>query len=227
MGGSERTEERVATATLSRIVIVGVVAYIAIDVVLRVLRPGYSIVYNAESDYGRGPWFWVMDFNFLLRGAVSIALVIALHRVAQLTPLLRRGLQLVTIWAVASGLLAFFADDVEGTPATRSGSVHLGLALIAFVAVCIGTVVCSVAVRADPGFTPALSNAMAVVSGLGVVAVLLLGSVAHHHHAPGGLFERIFLALELLWVLIAAVATLRLSHLPAASKPAVNSGIQQ
>jgi hypothetical protein len=27
-----------------------------------------------------------------------------------------------------------------------------------------------------------------------------------HHHAPGGLFERIFLGLELLWIVVAAIA---------------------
>jgi hypothetical protein len=42
-------------------------------VLLGFLRPRYSLLYNAESDYGRGPWYWVMDLNFLLRCALSLA----------------------------------------------------------------------------------------------------------------------------------------------------------
>ncbi|HEV2259422.1 MAG TPA: DUF998 domain-containing protein, partial [Streptosporangiaceae bacterium] len=53
----------------------------AIDVLLAFLRPGYSLIYNAESDYGRGSWYWVMDLNFLLRCALSLVLATALSRV--------------------------------------------------------------------------------------------------------------------------------------------------
>ena len=53
--------------SLAWLAIGGGIAYVAIDVVLRFLRPAYSLLYNAESDYGRGPWYWLMDFNFLLR----------------------------------------------------------------------------------------------------------------------------------------------------------------
>ena len=47
------------------ITVLGIVIYIAIDIVLAFLRPEYSILHNAESDYGRGQYFWVMDINFL------------------------------------------------------------------------------------------------------------------------------------------------------------------
>jgi hypothetical protein len=54
---------------------------VAIDVLLAFLPPGYSLIYNADSDYGRGPWFWVMDLNFLLRCALSLAIAGALSPV--------------------------------------------------------------------------------------------------------------------------------------------------
>ena len=54
-------------------------------------------------------------------------------------------------------------------------------------------------------------DVLLVVSLAGVVAFLLLGSATGHKHAPGGLYERIFLGLELLWIAVAAVhiATMR------------------
>jgi hypothetical protein len=45
---------------------------------------------------------------------------------------------------------------------------------------------------------------MLVVSLAGAVAYLLLGAAIGHQHAPGGLYERIFLALELGWIALAA-----------------------
>jgi hypothetical protein len=38
----------------------------------------------------------------------------------------------------------------------------------------------------------------------GAAAFLLLGTVHGRQHAPGGLYERIFLGLELLWIALAA-----------------------
>jgi hypothetical membrane protein len=69
---------------LARFALAGVGVYVAIDVLLAFLRPRYSLIYNAESDYGRGPWYWVMDLNFLLRCALSLAIAAALYRVARL-----------------------------------------------------------------------------------------------------------------------------------------------
>jgi hypothetical protein len=47
-------------------------------------------------------------------------------------------------------------------------------------------------------------TARAEAAVAGVVALLLLGLANKHHHAPGGLYERIFLGLELLWMAVAA-----------------------
>jgi len=181
----------------------GVVVYVAIDVLLRFLRPGYSLIYNAESDYGRGPWFWVMDLNFLLRCALSLAVAAALYRAARADGPFRPGLVFLAIWAVCSGLLAFFADDVEGTPLQASGIVHLALGFIAFVCVVIGTILISFGLRSNPACRAA-GTALVTVSLAGAAAFLLLGSAAGHKHAPGGLYERIFLGLELLWIALAA-----------------------
>jgi hypothetical membrane protein len=201
---------------LARLVLAGVAVYVAIDVLLAFLRPGYSLLYNAESDYGRGPWYWVMDLNFLLRCALSLAIAGALSQVARLDGRIRGGLALLVTWAICSGLLAFFADDVEGSPLHGSGIVHLALAFIAFTAIAIGAILISAGLRSDPAWRPAAPVLLAS-SVAGALAYLLLGTVHKHHHAPGGLYERVFLGLELLWIVIAAIAVAR--RTPATTQP--------
>ena len=193
---------------LARLTLAGVAVYVAIDVLLAFLRPGYSLIYNAESDYGRGSWFWVMDLNFLLRCALSLAIVSALARVARPGARLRGGLALLVTWAICSGLLAFFADDLEGQPQHGSGIVHLVLAFIAFTCIAIGAIVISARLMSDPAWRP-VAPVMLAVSIAAAIAYLLLGGALKHHHAPDGLYERIFLGLELLWIALAAVTIAR------------------
>jgi hypothetical protein len=48
--------------------------------------------------------------------------------------------------------------------------------------------------------------ALLAISIATVLAYLLLGAPHKHYHAPSGLYERIFLGLELLWIVVAAIA---------------------
>ena len=207
---------------LARVALLGIGLYVAVDIVLRFLRPQYSLVYNAESDYGRGPWFWVMDLNFLLRCALSIALVAALYKTLRMSRQVRVGLGLLVVWAVGSGILAFFADDVEGTPTHGSGTVHLAVAVVSFIAMAAGGLVISVKLRSAPAWRPAASGLL-VVSVLGVVAFLIESRLTGHH-APDGLFERIFLGLELLWMGLAATFIVRRRPSPEVSASSVSAG---
>jgi hypothetical membrane protein len=193
---------------LAQFTLAGIVVYVAIDILLAFLRPSYSLIYNAESDYGRGPWYWVMDINFLLRCALSLAIAGALYRVLRPAGGTRGGLYLLVTWAICSGLLAFFADDIEGTPQHGSGVVHLVLAFIAFTCITIGLIMISASMMSDPAWRP-VAPVLLGISIAGAIAYLLQGAALRHHHAPGGLYERIFLGLELLWIAIAAVAIAR------------------
>jgi hypothetical membrane protein len=203
VAGARQRQGRVTARALGRLALTGVLVYVAIDVLLAFLRPHYSLIYNAESDYGRGPWSWVMDLNFLLRCALSLAAAGALAKTIRPDARPRAGLTLLVVWAVCSGLLAFFPDDLEGQRLHGSGVVHLALAFIAFCCVTIATIVISAILRGDQAWQPA-GTVLLVVSLAGAAAFLLLGSATGHKHAPGGLYERIFLGLELLWIALAA-----------------------
>jgi hypothetical membrane protein len=204
---------------LAWLTLAGIAVYVAIDVLLAFLRPAYSLLYNAESDYGRGPWYWVMDLNFLLRCALSLAVVSALYRAVRPDSTTRGGLALLATWAISSGLLAFFADDPEGQPLTASGIVHLILAFIAFTCIVVGTILISASLLHDPAWRPA-ARVMLAISIAGALTYMLLAA-ATRHHAPGGLYERIFLGLELLWMAVAATTSARRTP---ATQPEMTTG---
>ncbi len=191
----------------------GIVIYVILDVALVFLRPSFSVLHNAESDYGSaGAWGWLMDVNFVLRCLLSLAVVGALALVTRQRASLRLGLASLAVWAVASGLLAFFPDDPVGTKTTGAGKVHLALAGIAFLAVVVGSFASTRALRADERFAPVRDLLLALPIAA-LVAVVLLGHAHLRPHSLGGLWEKVFLGLELAWL---GVVAARVRLLPAA-----------
>jgi hypothetical membrane protein len=204
--------------------VVGVVAYVLIDVALVFLRPHFSVLHNAESDYGsKGRYAWLMDLNFVLRCLLSLAVVRALTLVGG-PPRLRMALGLLAAWAVCSGLLAFFPDDPVGTRTHGLAEIHLALAALAFVAVVLGTCVATRVLRTQPPWRP-VAGLLALLAWGAVVPVLLLGHAHLRAHTLGGLYEKVFLAVELGWLLVVAVWIARGRAERVASEPlAVHAG---
>jgi len=182
----------------------GIAVYVAIDVALVFLRPHFSVLHNAESDYGSaGRYAWLMDLNFVLRCALSLAAVRALVLVAGAGGRLRVALASLSVWAFASGLLAFFPDDPVGTRTHGLANVHLVLALVAFVAVVVGTRSATRTLRLDPAWQPAVPL-LALLSLGAFVPIVLLAKAHLRVYSLGGLWEKVFLGMELLWLGVAA-----------------------
>ena len=202
MAGGPATRESSARAWAIAAV-AGIGAYVAIDIALVFLRPEFSVLHNAESDYGsKGSWAWVMDANFLLRGALSLAVVRAL---ALTVPgRLRTGLVFLVAWAVCSALLAFFPDDPVGTKTAGLAKVHALLAGIAFLAVVIGTRLVTRTLRREAGWQP-VARVLTALWWCSLVPILLLGRARFRPNSLGGLWEKVFLGIELAWFLAAAI----------------------
>jgi hypothetical membrane protein len=186
--------------------IAGVVVYVAIDVALVFLRPHFSVLHNAESDYGsKGPYDWLMDLDFVLRCVLSLAAVRALALSVPMGTRMRVAVGLISVWAVASGLLAFFPDDPVGTTVHGlAPKVHLALAGIAFVGIAVGARTATRALSREPRWRPVIVP-LAALSWGAFVPVILLGKAHLRPHSLGGLWEKVFLGVELAWILLAAV----------------------
>lgn len=199
-GGSTRDSSARSWAIAA---IAGIALYLVVDVALVFLRPEFSVLHNAESDYGsNGHYAWLMGMNFLLRCALSLA---ALRALALAVPgRLRTGLSVLTIWAVCSGLLAFFPDDPVGTKADGVAKVHVALAGIAFLAVVVGTGLTTRELKREAGWGP-VARVLRVVWWASLVSIVLLGKARFRPNSLGGLWEKVFLGIELAWFVAACL----------------------
>lgn len=190
---------------MARAVAVGVMLYIAIDVALVFLRPEFSLLHNAESDYGSpGSWAWLMDVDFVLRCLLSLAAAGSLAVAGARSRRLTAGLVLVAVWAIASGLLAFFPDDPVGTPLRSTGRVHLALAFAAFLAVLVGTILAASVLSRSPRWR-VVRMPLLILSWGAVVPLVLLGRSGFHPTSLGGLYEKIFITSQLAWFVLATL----------------------
>jgi hypothetical membrane protein len=195
------------------VVILGIVIYVAIDILLAFLRPDYSVLHNAESDYGRGPYFWIMDIDFLLRCGLSLALVKAVWTTFPKDSSLKKDSYWLVAWAIASGLLAFFADNPYGYSRLKSGSIHLVLAFIAFIGVLVGMILLNRRFRGVQAWRTTTSLLVAITM-LAVVSLLLMGHSGIRPHSLGGLYERVFLGSVLAWEGVIAIKITSTKKLP-------------
>jgi len=207
--GSSSSAHRLATVTVA-----GLGLYLAVSVLLFRLRTDYSLLHDAESDYAVGGWSRLMDVAFLVRGGFSAALILALAYAVPASARSEIGVALLWIWSVGSGLLAFFPTDLEGQePATAAGGVHLILALAAFLAAPVGQLAIAWRLRYARHWRPVLPVLLALPV-LAAAAFVLLLRTRLAPHSLDGLWERVFLACVLVWLLVAALRILTLHRLP-------------
>jgi hypothetical membrane protein len=193
------------TRALGALTIAGIVLYLALDVVAQLLPPHYSPVRQPESDLAVGPYGYVMTINFVVRGCLSLVLMAGLMLGVAAKARSTVGIVLIGIWAVGAFLLALFPTDINSR-LTVHGGIHLLVALVAFCAVALGALLVSLRIGADARWT-SLRPYLLACSIATLVALLaeLVGVRASEAFGIGGLIERIFLGLALLWMLLVAV----------------------
>jgi uncharacterized protein DUF998 len=134
-GGSARESSARSWAIAA---IAGIVLYVGIDIVLVFLRPEFSVLHNAESDYGsKGHYAWLMDANFLLRCTLSLA---AIRALALTVPgRLRTGLSVLAVWGCPLRSARVLPGRSGGHEGRGLAKAHGALAGVAFLAVVVGT----------------------------------------------------------------------------------------
>lgn len=199
--------------------LLGISLYIVLDVVAQLLPPHYSAISQAESDLGVGPYGWVMDLNFVVRGILSLAFVYALYRAwPSVAKRPNVGLALVAAWGIGAFVLALSPADVSG-PATLHGTIHNITAALAFLFVALGALLISFSMGSAPPWAIVRKYAAPLAVGTFVaLLVLTVGTgLPRIERNYFGLLERVFLGLALLWMLVVSILLLRWK--PAARPP--------
>lgn len=196
--------------SLAWLTVAGIGVYVLLDVIAQTLPPHYSPIRQPESDLAVGPYGWIMTVNFVVRGLLSTAILVALIGILAPSRRASIGFILLGVWAAGAFLLAAFPTDVARGVHTGHGEAHLAIAAIAFISIPIAESLLSGALCDDPNWSR-LGERAAPFSRLAVAGflVLLIGIVLPR---IGGLTERIFLATALLWFLVVALG---LRHAPA------------
>jgi len=199
------------------VVLAEIVLYVVLDAIAQSLPPHYSPISQAESDLAVGPYGYIMALNFVNRGILSLifvyVLAMTLPKLVQgATTRYRTGLSLLAVWGIGALLLSIFPTDVPATPVSWHGLIHLVVAAIAFLAGAIGALSLSRQFTSDDALRGLARIAMplAVLVLLFCVVTLGLGFVVPHLSSKiGGLDERLFLGLELLWIAAVSVYFLK------------------
>ena len=115
----------IQTRRWANIALIGIVLYIILDVVVQMLPPHYSLR-QAESDLAVGPYGWIMNINFVIRGLLSAAIILAIYKSMKniVRPVV--GMVFFAIWSATSFLLAFFNTDVPNASLVVNNPTYHG-----------------------------------------------------------------------------------------------------
>lgn len=190
---------------LALVTISGIVVYVVIDVIAQLLPPHYNAITQPESDLAIGPYGFLMTINFAIRGLLSLALLIGLTRTLSKEGRSEFGRVLLSIWTVGAFLLALFPTDLAGQKPTLHGLIHLLVAFIAFVSVAIGELLLSLRFAADERWQTVRNPTVTIAFVTLIALFLLFFGMFAGLNGIGGLLERVFLGLSLLWILVVAL----------------------
>jgi hypothetical membrane protein len=179
--------------------------------VAQLLPPHYSAIRQAESDLGVGPYGWVMDINFVVRGILSLAFAYGLYLTWPKTSKAPRiSLALIGVWGIGAFILAINPADVSG-PTTIHGTIHVITAGVVFLSLAVGVLGISYGMPTDGPWTSIrpYAKAIAVVTAIALVVFFVGTRVPWIEYHLYGLLERCLIGFGLLWMLLVAIHLLR------------------
>ena len=199
-------QNMVQTRRWANIALIVIALYIVLDVVVQMLPPHYSLR-QAESILAVGPYGWIMNINFVIRGLLSAAIILAIYKSMKNVVRPVVGMMFFTVWSAASFLLAFFNTDIPNASLivnnpTFHGEFHLVLALLGFIYAPIGMLMISITFRKEDRLKSLTTPAL-IISILAVLAFLYL-ELRGVHARNFGINERVCIGLVLIWIAIVA-----------------------
>ena len=144
--------------TAARLTIAGTVTFLALYIVLHIIKPEVDPTWNTTSEYAIGRHGWIMVIAFLAQAFSYVALFVAIK--AQLRTIPGRiGLGLLLVGAVAMTIGGTFRADPITTPQdalSTQGTIHGMGAGLGMLAIPLAALIISVSlVRKNQAWSPA------------------------------------------------------------------------
>jgi len=200
------TQEVAKPATSSAFLATGAMfcmVYSAIALLaLHVLRPDYAPESNFISNYGVGPFGWVMTTWFLAQAVGTLLFAIGVARSGLRSITARIAISLMVIEVVGLVFSATFPTDLPGAPPTRAGHIHTISFLVNVASFLAVTLLLPISFGSHPGWRSFRPTAWAL-TGLIIVAFAIQFATLHKG-MPYGLANRFFVIVALAWGLATA-----------------------
>lgn len=180
--------------------IAGVALFAVLVALIPVIKDGYSPVEDAISNAAVGSYGYLQTIAFFALGLGSLTLAQGLWRALEGRSA-RIGSALIGLWGLGIVLAGVFPADLTPEPETTSGTIHIVVSLLGFVAVIVGMLVLSAVFRKRPTWH-SLWPTSSVVGVAALIAFLVTGATQDSDW--WGVAQRVFVALVLLWLLLAA-----------------------
>ena len=200
----ERSARFFGTAT---IVCLG---YAALALLLmHVLRPDYSPMSHMISDYGVGPYGWVMQTVFVGMSLGNAMLFVGLAQSGPVSIAARVAIGLLAIASVGLIVSAIFPTDLPGGPSTSAGHIHTLSFLVNIASLVLAFALLTVSFGGDRRWRSYRRSSAALLSA--IVLAFALQFLTLRKGAPYGLANRFFVVALFAWMFATAY---RLRNLP-------------
>ncbi len=180
-------------------------------VVLHPLRPDLDPYNRAISEYVNGPHGALMTITFFSQSLGSFALAAIVIRVGLMQRRARIGSVLFIVAAMGGAVAGMFpTDPASSYPQTSTGAIHAVAGLIRFLSLSLALPLLSSALGTNPHWRR-VGKALTFLATLFVITFLASIFVLANLNLFG-LGQRVFIAMLLVWMSIAAYPMIRIQE---------------
>lgn len=190
--------ERGALGVLAFLAIVGVADYLSIVAALHFLRPDVNPVVEPISNYGVGPYGFLLIAAVLGSAVAALALTLGLYLGMVASARSYVGLLFLGLYGVSKLLQVLFPIDV-GAEATPSGTIHNILGQLAFFGFPLAVILLSLSMDKDERWRSFRRPALVVSFAVVLTEVL---TVVGSNIGLLGATQRLATVTAMLWMLL-------------------------
>lgn len=173
--------------------------FVAVILLMHVVRPDYTVIDHMISDYAVGSFGWIMTTAFVSISLGCLALAIGLLLDGPASWLGRIGAVLLMVAFAGLIVTAIFPTDLETAPTTRTGNIHTLSFLTNVVSVLLSTICLGLSYGGSPRWRRHRTVAL-VFAGL-LLAAFVAQFLTLHRGAPYGITNRLFVAVLMAWLI--------------------------